>query len=151
MKLKITKKWLIIAAAAGVFMIAISVLIPQQSGTKTETVTYYSEKLEEKVASLIGCVDGIENVSVMVTLDCSSEYVYAKNKDDSGEKSASDYVVISGKGGGESTVQLKEIYPKVRGVAVVCTGGDTPLVQAKITNILSSSLGIPSSRITVCG
>lgn len=149
MKLKFSRKYLVAAAIAGVVMIAVSVLIPQKT-EKTESVSFYSEKLEEKVTELIGCVEGIENVSVMVTLDCTSESVYAENKESSGDRSVSDYVVISSKGG-ESTVRLKEIYPKVRGVAVVCTGGDSVSVQKKITDILSSSLGIPSNRITVCG
>lgn len=148
-RIKGTKKWLIAAAIAGILMVAASVFIPEGE-TEPESISYYSEVLEGKIKELLSNMDGIGEVSVMLTLDCSSEFVYAENTDSTEDRKVADYVVISGKDG-ENTVQLKEIYPRVRGVAVVCDGGDSTAVKAKITELLCSSLGIPSNRITVCG
>ncbi len=148
-RIKNKKIWLAVIAFAGVIMIILPSVIPDKKETKEE-ITYYSEQLEQRITDLISDIDGIENVSVMLTLDCGNEYVYAENTDSTADRTVSDYVVISS-GGGESTVQLKEIYPRVRGVAVVCTGGDAVGIKNKITELLSSSLGIPTNRITVCG
>lgn len=116
------------------------------------TVSTYTEKLEEKIRSLCTAVDGAGKVRVLVTLDCSSEFIYADNRkedvDASGSSYSSDYLIIEDKNG-TSPVTVTEIYPKIRGVAVVCDGGDEPTVKAKLTELLAAALGISSGRISV--
>ena len=53
--------------------------------------------------------------------------------------------------GGDKTVLINEIYPQIRGVAIVCTNGDNVQIQKKVTELISASLGISSGRITVAG
>ena len=152
-KLNIKNKWWLIIPAAGIIILIISLILPDTPQEKAEfgkaEISLYSETLEEKIKNLISGIDGVGEVSVMLTLDCSSEYVFAENRDVSDSRRVSDYLVITGDSG-ESAVQVKEIYPRVRGVAVVCDGGDSVEVEAKIISALSSSLGIASNRITVC-
>lgn len=116
------------------------------------TVSTYTEKLEEKIQSLCTAVDGVGGVRVLVTLDCGSEFVYADNRtedvDDAGSSYTSDYLIIEDKNG-TSPVTVTEIYPKIRGVAVVCDGGDAPTVKTKLTKLLAAALGISTSRISV--
>ena len=148
-RIKSKKTWLIIGTAAGIIMIIFSMVVPNGKDTD-ESFEYYSVELETRIRELISHIAGVDDVSVMITLDCGSEYVYAQNSDASDGRVISDYVVISADGG-DAPVQLKEIYPRVRGVAVVCSGGDTVAVKTKITELLTASLGISSNRITVCG
>ena len=63
---------------------------------------------------------------------------------------SADFIIVSDSDG-EHAVKLCEIYPKIRGVAVVCTDGDLPQVKESVVRLLSASLGIPSSRIEVAG
>ena len=42
-------------------------------------------------------------------------------------------------------------YPGVRGIAVVCTGGNLPRVRAAVTELLSAALAVPTSRVRVAG
>ena len=147
-KLKNKKRLIIAGAAAGILLVILSFIIP--NGEKTsESIEYYSTKLEEKVKTLVSSVDGVSDVSVMVTLDSGTEKVYAQNTEKTEERTVCDYAVISGDGTG--ALELKEIYPRVRGVAVVCAGGDSPEIQEKLISLLTSALGISSNRITVCG
>ena len=104
---------------------------------------FYTAYLEERIASLCTSVDGVEEASVFLTLDCSSEYIY-------GEDGASDYLILTG-AGGEEAVLLQEIYPKVRGVAVVCTGGDLPRIRETVTELLAAALDLPTHKIRVAG
>lgn len=152
-KQKIPKKAVWIGLAAlGVIFILIGTL---SSGKKTTesvsdlSVKYYTETLEERIAALCRSVDGVSDVHVLLTLDTGSEFVYAQN----GEKSSSggtvsDYLIVE-QSGGENVVLIKEIYPSVRGVAIVCRGGEYATVRQTLTELLSAALGIPQAKIRI--
>ena len=121
-------------------------------GADLTTVISYTEKLEDRIRQLCLAVEGVERVSVLVTLESGSEFIYADNvTEESGVdfgKYTSDYLIIDN-GSGTSPVLVSEIYPKIRGVAVVCDGGDEPTLQKKLTEMLSAALGISSGRIKI--
>ena len=91
-------------------------------------------------------LEGVSDISVMVTFESGSEYVFAQ--DQNGEQKS--YVVIDD-GGDDKTVLLKEIYPRVRGIAVVCKGGSNAAVQERIIRLLCSLFDLPSNRVFVGG
>lgn len=138
---------LIALGAVGILLILVGtfVRLPGKADGD-ESFSYYTTELEEKIASLCETVDGITHAKVLLTLDGGSEYVYAENE----QAAARDYVIITS-GKNDSPVLVNEIYPKIRGVAVVCTGGDRPDVQVKVTELLSAALGIGTNRIKVAG
>lgn len=151
MKFKFDKQKLgvIVLATIGIVLILFSSR-DSISGDTTDTdikkytdVGFYTGYLEERISELCRNIAGIQEASVFLTLDCSSEYVYANEK-------ASDYLILSDKDG-EQAVMLCEIYPQVRGVAVVCTGGDLPRIRETVTELLAASLGLPSNKIKVAG
>ncbi len=125
----------------------------ESDGTEYQSVVSYTEKLEDRVKAICLAVDGVDDVTVLLTLESGSEYIYADNvtedkHSDSSWGYTSDYLIIE-KGDGTAPVPVMEIYPKVRGVAVVCNGGDGAVLQKKLTELISAALGIPSSRIKI--
>lgn len=144
------KKYIVAAAIFGVLLTVISYFVPKGAEVEKEDISYYSDMLEKQVEELVETLDGVSSVKVMLTLDTSGEYVYAENSEKRENGTVTDYLVISTKNS-QSPVLVKEIYPRVRGVAVVCDGGGSAALQAKITSLLSSALGISANRITVCG
>ena len=152
------KKWVVIAAAAAVGLILLSYRVSSPSEARKDEssqyyeVSFYTESLEKRVADLCRASEGIRNVSVLLTLDSGSEYVYAVNKEEKSEGGGSsgsrEYLIVT-RDGSSSPVQVTEIYPKVRGVAVVCTGGDRADVKMRLTELLSAALGIPTNRIKI--
>ncbi len=153
------KRWLAIAAAAAAGLILLSYRAVSHKTEKKEgnpgfyEVSYYTENLEERIAGLCRASGGVGEVSVFLTLESGSEYVYATNSDQkegaNGDYSGSREYLIVTADGSSSPVQVTEIYPKVRGVAVVCSGGDSPEIKKRLTELLSAALGIPSNRIRV--
>ena len=128
---------------------ALVLLISYKGGGEEKTeicAVMLSHELEEKVESLCLSVSGVREAEVLLTLDTSEEYVMAKDVEKNGEYLKS--VTVDPDGGG---VELYVITPRVRGVAVVCTGGDKPSVKKKIVSLISSALGIDSSKISVAG
>jgi len=59
-------------------------------------------------------------------------------------ESGSEYVYQGGN-------RVRIVTPTIRGVAVICTGGDNPLIQQKIINMLSALFNLPTNRIFVSG
>lgn len=144
----------IVAAGIGLALILLPGLIPEKKTAEneesTEEVTYYTEKLEEKLSELLSSARGVGKAKVVVTLDKTEEYVYAKNESKSNSQSAAEYVIISG-GSGEEPILITEIYPKVRGVAVVCAGGEDAAVRKRVTELICAALGISANKIAVSG
>ncbi len=138
----------IVLAVIGIALIIIPGVAGERGNDSAEytDVGFYTEYLESRICELCKSINGITEATVFLTLDCSSEYVYEK-EDESG---ASDFLILSGSGG-ENAVMLYEIYPRVRGIAVVCTGGDLPRIQESVTSLLSAALGISSGKIKVVG
>lgn len=149
MKFKFDKQkvGILLLALCGVLLIVFSGKIGKTSAdTETQEytdVSFYTSYLEKRISELCKSVEGITEATVFLTLDCSSEYVYS-------EDSASDFLILSGSDG-EQAVMLYEIYPRVRGVAVVCTGGDLPRIRETVTDLLSAALDLPSNKIKVAG
>lgn len=148
-------KWLIVAAAVGLALMIIPSLFGEKDKDSTEFSSreeceYYSEHLEKELTELISKVGGVGEVSVVITLDGGSEYVYAANTKTSESGSAVDYIVINN-GEGESGMIVGQICPRVRGVAVVCGGGSSSEVRKEVTELVAAALGISTSRIKVCG
>lgn len=153
---KLKNKWLLVAAGIiGLLLLIVPQFLTDSkkedvTSFETEDIEYYSERIEKKLADLISQATGSENIGVIVTLDSSSEYLYAANTKTSDGSSAADYIVLNG-GDKEGGLALGKIYPKVRGVAVVCSGGSTPAVKNEITQLVAAALGISTARIMVCG
>jgi len=149
-----SKKLILFLAIAGILLLAADLLfIKGSSGDKNKdkipatVYTAYTEELERRVSDICEKVAGVSNVSVLLTLEGSNEYVYAEN---SSGASVYDYLVIDGKDG-EEPVLIKEIYASVRGIAIVCDGGDSPKVKATLTELLSSAFNLPTNKISIAG
>ena len=153
------KRALVLAAALalGIFLLTFDKLPISAEKKKSDSesyyrVSFYTENLEKRIKELCRSCDGVGDVHVLLTLDSGSEYVYASDveqkQDGDGGSVTREYLLVSTSDGDEP-VKVTEIYPKIRGVAVVCSGGDRADVREKITSLLSAALGIPTNRIRV--
>ena len=112
----------------------------------------YASSLENRLADMIASIENAGQVKVMVTLKSSDEIKYAVNEsiknDDKSNNYSSNYVIIENKGSKEG-IKIKIIEPEIRGVAVVCTGGDDPVVISRITSAVTTVLGIGANKVSV--
>lgn len=119
----------------------------------------YTDRAQGELEEIIGKITGAGNTKVMLTFESSFESVYANNakllEDTSknetlGSKSSEKEIVLVGdRINGEAPILLKEICPKVKGVLVVCQGGDNIEVCKQIKNAMSALFGISESKICV--
>ena len=156
------KKVVIIAVAVlGIILIVFSSVF--QASDKAEETTdtvstptfdegAYTLRLEAKLEDMISSVYGAGKTKVIVTLDCDYETVYARDgsysqdSDSSNEKN--EYIII-GSEEKEGGLLLKTVTPRVRGVAVVCEGGNLPQVENAVSELLSAVLDVGTNHISV--
>ncbi len=109
----------------------------------------YLTNLERRIANLLEAMDGVSDVSVIVTPDGTAESLFAQDGQyEDGALTQREYVIV-GRDGEPILVRL--IYPKLRGVAVVCKGGSNPILQEKIVSLLCALLELSSNKVYVTG
>ena len=166
-------RWQAIVLAAGLIGLLLLCLTSLPAGKKNAAgaqnpaqesirvdLTAYEQQLEERLCAIIGAIAGAGETRVMLTLDCGSEPIYATqgksdskyNYSDGGTEeslSANKEYVIIGSGAGEQGLVLKMVEPQVRGVAVICRGGDDLIVRQAIVEAVTAVLGVGSNKVSV--
>lgn len=124
------------------------------------------KNLERNLEKMISGIDGAGKSKVLVTFESACETVYAteekKNKEESEDKSGDDItrkkqsddcekklITVRDSNGGEKALAVTELEPKIKGAVVICPGGDDSLVKIRITEALTTALGISSARVCV--
>jgi len=132
---------------------------PAQESIRVD-LTAYEQQLERRLSEIVSAIAGAGEARVMLTLDCGSEPIYAvqgktdtkHSFSDSGSEeslSANKEYVIIGSGAGEQGLVLKMVEPQVRGVAVICRGGDDLIVRQAIVEAVTAVLGVGSNKVSV--
>lgn len=128
-----TVKIILIAGAALILLIAFGGIFSGSGKTAGDTaaaaVTLAEQEsvLEKRLSEILTEIDGVGEVHVMVTLGTSGQKQYGRNAD----------------------MLLSVTAPEVRGVIVVCGGGDRADVREKVVNAVTGVFGINSLRVSV--
>lgn len=157
---------IVIIGILGLLMIVLSEFFPNGKVEKGKDIantmdnTSYSEsfkqRTERELREIIGKIDGVGEVSLMITLDGTTEYVYAEDVDtetdeenDSKSNKYKNEVIIVDSDGGEKALIKKIVEPKVKGVVIVCSGGGKTEIKERVTKAVSSALNISTNNICV--
>ncbi len=153
-------KIVVILGLAGMLLILLSEIFSKgEESTGKENVkltadnySEFSDDTEEKLKNTLEKIQGVGRTEVMITYGGTSEYVYAKEeKTRNGEKDSSkeDEYVLIGSGGDKQALLRKILSPEIKGVAVVCEGGDSNIVKERIYSTVSALLGLKTDKIFV--
>ena len=88
----------------------------------------------------------------MITLENTKESVYATNydnKNDADSNNSKGEYVIYDSNNGEAPILIMEYMPTVKGVSVVCSGGDNTVIREKIISLVTSLFNISTNRVSV--
>ena len=124
------------------------------------------EKLQKNLENIVSAIHGAGKAKVLVTFESSSQTVYAveekKNKETSEDKSDGEitrkkesddcekkYITVKDSDGVERALAVTEIEPKVKGVIIICPGGDDMLVKSRIISAITTSLNISKKQVCV--
>ena len=102
-------------------------------------------------------------MTVVITLESGIRYSYADTREEissdktekeaqsSGSELKEGYITVKTADGGEQALLITAEMPEVRGVAIVCEGGDSEIISEKIQNTVTAALNITSKRVYICG
>lgn len=125
------RRMIIIAGIVGIALIFISTYVDFDVGNAKHeeefSVTTYSTQIESDLQNVISQIQGAGQTKVLLTMENSVEYVYLD----------------------DSTTKTKEIEPHIRGVLVVCEGGDDPVVVERISEAVTKSLDISTAKVCI--
>lgn len=132
---------------------------------KKEKNDAYIEALENKLEQTIEGMEGAGKVLVMITLKDSGEKILDKNQPYENEsenskeegretertsiKSDPETVLIEEEGDTVPIV-VQEMYPDIKGVVVVCEGGDDTALALRIKEAVQALFSIDAHKIVVC-
>ncbi len=117
----------------------------------------YSARMETRLEDALAQIEGVGDVKVFVTLEDGGESVFAldeksdtetQSEQDGGSRRSSSWQTEHVLSGG-SPVLESVLEPGVKGVSVVCEGGDDITVVSRVTEFVSVGLGLPTNRVCV--
>ena len=163
---KIGKEKLLLLAAVGIILIFFSYFDIERGKTNkksdyipVKTETDYVEEMEKKITNLLNSIEGISGVQTVITLKEGSEKVVKEdiesNSSQREEGSIIDNensvkkttVIFSGEE--DSPYVIKEIYPRVQGIAITAKGISDIQKKNSIISMLSALFDVPIHKITV--
>ena len=103
----------------------------------------YEARLEKELEVVCEAVAGVGETEVMVSFESGYTVQYQKNGDN-------DPATV-GTGSNEDALFHTLLPPAVAGVGIVCRGGNDPTVRETLTELISTTLGIPSNRVYITG
>ncbi|MCI8443533.1 MAG: hypothetical protein HFG27_13575 [Provencibacterium sp.] len=138
----------------------------QQPAAEGFSETAYTAQLEKRLRELVESVEGVGKARVMITLFSSETTVYATEEkrqsdlleDISGGESRrmqqsmnnqSSYLLVDQGSGRKEPLISTRLEPEIRGVVVVCPGADTKIVSARVTEVVTTALGIGANKVCV--
>ncbi len=163
-------KALVIIGLIGILLIFLSSLGKDSEDTFATTnldmgisSSEYREQIEDDVKEIVKKITGSRDVTVVVTLESGMRYKYADIKEGSSQDKSENsntstsseikqnYITIKTADGGEQALLVTTQMPEIRGVAIVCVGGDNELIAQKIENTVTAALNITSQRVFIAG
>lgn len=163
------KNIIIILGILGVALILITEFFPNEDkNTNAATINQedissddYVHSLERKLSEIVGSINGVGKSKVMITLENGVEYVFANEEKSNLNQSADGsrteektnterkLILVEDSEGKKQALVQTEIEPRVKGVVIVCEGGDDPTVQQRLTQVVTTALDISSKRVCI--
>lgn len=122
-----TMKIVTLSGVVAIVLIFLSSYIDVSSFSRNVNSEEYCAKLEENLLSVVTQIEGVGNAKIFLTMDNDGENVYLNNSD----------------------TKTQSITPLVRGVVIVCDGGDDPVVVSRVMSAVTKSLDISTNKVCV--
>ena len=137
----------------------------QTQRKKIQEKDAYITALENKLEQTIEGMEGAGKVDVMITLKDTGEKILDKNQPYESEEETNteenkeskknriqnnqETVLVETEGNTEPII-VRELYPDIEGVVVVCEGGDNSALTVKIKEAVQALFSIDAHKIVVC-
>ena len=144
------------ALICGLILIFISALPEGKNNNTVKTrLDAYVEATEARLCKTISEIEGAGKTEVFITTSNTFETVYASNasvgETASGKTTEKSLAYAGSSSYTSSPVVVKELCPDIKGVLIVCEGGNDKDIKDEITKSVSIALGISQTKIHLTG
>ena len=165
---------LLFVGIAGMALIFLSTVIQTGGSNKPNpsvgagqlTSQEYVAQLEDRLTGIVGSIEGVGRCQVMVTAESGVEDVYAVEetqnvnrtnsyngdevaRETQQENTEQKYIVVDAGNGKKEALVKTERQPAIQGVVIVCEGAGSMVVQERVTQVVTTALGIPYNKVCV--
>lgn len=146
-------KFILLVVLVGVILM----LLPVSSGAKdkaaddsqTPLETFDLEATEQRMAAILGKIDGVGKLQLMLTLQSGTRLTLAEDTQRDSGRTTRETVTVNRGSGSQEVVVTDRYYPVYQGAVVVCQGADSSTVRLAVTETVQALTGLPSDRIQV--
>ena len=111
----------------------------------------YREALEDKKPTVVVTLESGIKYSYADSTEVTSSDSAGSSADTASRSETRSYITVRTSDGGEQALLITEQMPQVRGVAVICSGGDSPEIAEKISGAVTAAFDITSKRVYIAG
>lgn len=158
---KNSMKIILILGFLGIALIVGSEFFTSKQSAKPEepkSTVDYAQVLEAKISAVVTAITGEQNPQVMVTLESSSQFVYAKenrekNSENGSEKAEKEseekYIIVKNADGDQEALLVTELQPEIKGVVIVSRYAGNSAVKENLINAVKTALDLASNKVCV--
>ena len=121
-----------------------------------DDVAAYTERLEKRLAGVLGTMYGISDVQVMITVKDNGQKIALKDRntaqsedDDSSQTSVTEDTVLKESGSQSVPYVTKYVQPEIEGVVICCKGAENAEMSLKITNAVQALFDVQAHKIVI--
>lgn len=130
----------------------------ETAGEESSVTSENIEVLEKKLSDIISKINGAGKTYVMITLETSKEYIYAESKENESSENESDRqnsektdIAVIDSDSGEKPLVTRIDEAKIRGVFIVCDGGNKAVLKEKIIEAVCALLNVSANKVSIAG
>lgn len=171
------EKWknlVIICGVIGITLILFSTSCNLDKGKKEQDTASpqkgqsesYAQALERSLQEIISSIKGAGKTKILITTETDVESIYATEEKSNNEETVDNfdgettrqrtsndvekkYITTRDCDGTERALKITEVQPKIKGVIVLCQGGEVLDVKKKIIEAVTTVLNISSKKVYV--
>ena len=160
-------KLTVIVGIAGIMLIFFSTVFSgnkakedtfaEVSESETAILTQYKKELCDELGNMLASIEGVGKTKIMLTLDGTVRNIYATDNDIQQRETSADKqsnekqscIVIRQNDGSEKALTVGQLMPKIKGVLIVCEGGDDSEICERVSEAVSAALDVNKTHICV--
>ena len=139
--------------------------VEESIGAENSGLEEYRSSITQELGNMLASIDGVGKTKIMITLDGGVRNIYATDTDTNGRETSRkngedenadkqntekrSCILVRGKDGSEKALTVGKMMPQVKGVLIVCEGGDDGDIVQRVKDAVSAALDISQSHICV--
>ncbi len=136
-----------------------------ESSAEDSLLEQYRSSITEELGNMLASMDGVGRTKIMITLDGGVRNIYATDTDINGRETSRkngddenadkqntekrSCILVRNKDGTEKALTVGKMMPSVKGVLIVCDGGDDEGIIQRVREAVSAALDISQTHICV--